>query len=237
MNSSIKKKVNGIGLAGKIVSIILIVCMAVGCFFLLVGTIALAAVPKDAVRLTANTGVELSIDKGSIVIKGLDDIESVDKALKIAGIDLDLDNPDPDIPVEFNTDGDAIVASIPPMRYEFTARDLIPVLLTGLITCAAMLVIFVFLLRLADAFRTCDSPFDEKVIKRMMTFAWVLLGGAVLMGVNFTGSLNGMGIVDKFGGLSYSTRFAPILIALIVLFLSAVFRYGAQLQKEADETL
>ncbi len=38
-------------------------------------------------------------------------------------------------------------------------------------------------------------------------------------------------------GLEVSFSFAPILIALIVLFLTMVFRYGAQLQKEADETL
>ena len=235
MNASIKKKVNGIGLAGKIVSIVLIVCMALGCFGLLVGTIALAVVPKDAVRLTANTGLELSVKKSSIMITGVDDMEDIDKALKLAGIDLEL--PDEDIPVEFDTEGDSIVASIPPMHYEFSASDLIPVLLTGLIRCACMLVIFIFLLRLSDAFRTCDSPFDAKVIKRMTVFAWVLLGGAVLMGVSFTGRVEGMGIVSGLGGLSYTTRFTPVLIALIVLFLTAVFRYGAQLQKEADETL
>ncbi|MBR2529409.1 MAG: DUF2975 domain-containing protein [Lachnospiraceae bacterium] len=38
-------------------------------------------------------------------------------------------------------------------------------------------------------------------------------------------------------GFELSFSFAPILIALIVLFLTIIFRYGAQLQKEADETL
>ena len=38
-------------------------------------------------------------------------------------------------------------------------------------------------------------------------------------------------------GLHFSFEFAPILIALVVLFLVMIFRYGAQLQKEADETL
>ena len=122
-------------------------------------------------------------------------------------------------------------------NYRFSVSQLVPVCVSGLIKCAALLTIFVFLLRLSDAFRVCDTPFDEKVIKRMMTFAWVLLGGAIIMGFSFTGGVSGIGIYSRLGGLSYTVRFAPAIISLVVLFLTVIFRYGAKLQKEADETL
>ena len=59
MNASIKKKVNGIGLAGKIVSIVLIVCMGLGCLGLLFGTIFFAAIPKDALTVNAKGDFDL----------------------------------------------------------------------------------------------------------------------------------------------------------------------------------
>ena len=121
----------------------------------------------------------------------------------------------------------------------FNLSDLAPVLLGAFLRCACLLVVFIFLLRLADAFRTCDNPFEERIIKRMMTFAWVLLGCAVLMGVSFSGafSISGPAIVSGFGRLNYSVNLAPIMISLVVLFLAMIFRYGAKLQQEADETL
>ena len=37
--------------------------------------------------------------------------------------------------------------------------------------------------------------------------------------------------------LTITITLFPVLIALLVLFLTMIFRYGAQLQKESDETL
>ena len=110
-----------------------------------------------------------------------------------------------------------------------------------------LLVVFVFLKRLFDGFRHCDSPFSDDVIRRMTVFSWVLLGSAVLMSVaesignslinrsiDLSFTLNPTGVNS---GFEFSFSFAPILIALLILFLTMIFRYGAKLQKEADETL
>ena len=236
MNASIKKKVNGIGLAGKIVSIVLIVLMGLGCFGLLVGTIFFAVIPKDAVLLDVNPSFDVILSKelfGDYFVKITD--EDMDELNRRFNDEINTDNS----PVEMTASetDEGIVMAVKTETYRFSVSQLFPVCLSALIRCATMLVIFVFLLRLADAFRVCGSPFEDGVIRRMMTFAWVLLGGAVLMGLSFTGSISGMGIYGGFGKMNYSVRFAPVLIALIVLFLASVFRYGAKLQKEADETL
>ena len=236
MNTSIKTKVNRIGLAGKIASIVLIVVMAVACFGLSIATIFFAAIPKNGVTLDTKTDYSIRISKDLLK----------DQFDKIT--DEELADANEQMKEEFASDGDrfemvlsktgeGITAAGTAEQNSLSASQLFPACLSALIRCAAMLVIFIFLLRLADAFRVCESPFEDGVIKRMMTFAWVLLGGAVLMGVSFSGSINGMGVFSKIGGLSYSVRFAPVVIALVVLFLASIFRYGAQLQKESDETL
>ncbi len=81
----------------------------------------------------------------------------------------------------------------------------------------------------------------------MTVFAWVLMIGAVLSSaaeavgnamirrsIDLSFSLNP---ADMNTGFEVSFSFAPILIALILLFLTMIFRYGAKLQKESDETL
>ena len=48
-----------------------------------------------------------------------------------------------------------------------------------IVSAAFSVVVFVFLLLAADAFRRCDSPFEDRVIRRMNVFAWVLLANAL----------------------------------------------------------
>ena len=81
----------------------------------------------------------------------------------------------------------------------------------------------------------------------MTVFAWVLMIGSVAASaaeavgnalinrsLDLSFSLNPSGMNS---GLELSFSLAPIIIALIVLFLTMIFRYGAKLQKDADETL
>jgi hypothetical protein len=132
-------------------------------------------------------------------------------------------------------------------RIEFQLKRLATAVFSGLVYCAALLVVFIFLKRLCDAFRHCDTPFSDGVIRRMTVFAWVLMIGAVLSSaaeavgnamirrsIDLSFSLNP---ADMNTGFEVSFSFAPILIALILLFLTMIFRYGAELQKESDETL
>ena len=132
-------------------------------------------------------------------------------------------------------------------RMEFRVQRLAYAAFSGLAYCAVLLVVFIFLKRLCDGFRRCDTPFSEDVIHRMTVFAWVMVGGAVLLSaaesignslinrsLDLSFSINPTGFNS---GIECSFSFAPILIALLVLFLTMIFRYGAQLQKESDETL
>ena len=241
MENNIKKKVNRIGLVGQILSIVLIVVMALGCFGCLIGGIALAVLPNDAVTIGVNGDMDITVGKG-LIGRWMDEIPDTDQLnaqMSVNGTDYT------DMYLEKTEEG--LVVHATAERAEFSLNRLASAVFTGLVYCAMLLVVFIFLKRLCDGFRKCDTPFSDDVIRRMSVFAWVLMGGAVLSSVaeaignamirrsiDLSFALNPSGMNT---GLDVSFHFGPILIALLVLFLTVIFRYGAQLQRQADETL
>lgn len=243
MKESVKKKVNRIGLAGRIISIILIVMMAAACFGLLVGGVALAVLPREAVTIGAASDIEINVQKKLLgpFVKDLPEekLTEINAELNLNGkeyADMKMEQTEDELKFTARSE-----------RFELDLSRLASAVFTGLIYCAAMLVVFIFLLKLCTAFHRCESPFDDLVIKRMNVFAWVLVGCAVVASIA-EGIVNALldrtldlsfalNPSDMNTGFNVSFSFAPILIALIVLFLTVVFRYGAQLQKESDETL
>ena len=242
MENTIKRKVNRIGLIGQIVSIVLIVLMAVASLGCLIGGIALSILPNDAVTIGVKGNMDVKVGNaliGNWMDEIPDDPQELNAKLGINGTEYT------DLQMEKTADGLVIHAASD--RTEFQLKRLATAVFSGLVYCAALLVVFIFLKRLCDAFRHCDTPFSDDVIHRMSVFAWVLMGGAVVSSVaeaignamiqrsiDLSFALNPEGMNT---GLDVSFHFAPILIALLVLFLTVIFRYGAQLQKEADETL
>ena len=89
-------------------------------------------------------------------------------------------------------------------------------------------------LQLCKAFQACRSPFDEPVIHRMNTFAWTLIVCAV---VSCFARASVAAILSGWQRMSFNLNLTSVFTALMVFFLCMVFRYGAQLQREADETL
>lgn len=242
MEESIKKKVNRIGLAGQVISIILIILMAVMCFVCLLGGVTLAVLPDDAVTIGATADMDILVGKGLIgkyMDQIPDDPTELDAAMSVNGKDYK------NLTMEKTESGLVIRAGA--VRMEYRIKRLMSAVFSGLVYCAAMLIIFIYLKRLSDGFRHCNTPFSDDVIHRMTAFAWALLIGSVVAGVaeavgnamiNRTLDLSfSLNPAEFNHGFQISFRFAPILIALIVLFLTIIFRYGARLQKEADETL
>lgn len=243
MKSSIKRKVNGIGLAGRIVSTILIVLMSMACFGLIVGGIALAVMPREAITIGVKSDFDVKLNKtffGSD-FKALaeEQLNEINAKLEVEGneiVDWNAEDTLTELTVSGSTE-----------RMQFDLSRLSGAVFAGLGYCAALLVVFVFLNRLSTAFHRCDTPFDDLVIKRMNVFAWVLVGCAAAASIaesiansllERTADLSfALNAADVDSGFGFSFSFGPILIALVVLFLTVVFRYGAQLQRESDETL
>ena len=226
---NIQTKVNKIGKAGKIVSIVLIVLLSIGAFALVLGGIACALLP-DAVEVSLKPVVDVKVDK-SLMDKG--NWELTQEALNEAngkvneefgGVILTKTDEGLLVHVDPTEEGDGV----------YGIRDARKAIWAGLVSVASAIVTLVMFLKLSEAFRVCRTPFDEPVIQRMTTFAWTLI---VCAGVSCLARASVGALLTGWQRISFNLNLAPVFTALIVFFLCMVFRYGAQLQREADETL
>ena len=239
-NNNIQTKVNRIGKAGRIVSIILIVLLGIGALGLLIGGIVCAALPQDLVTVNLRPVVDVKVDKKLVGAEWA----NIDKLLADAQKQVGEEFEGAGVALE-KTDSGLLVHVDPKEEADaaFSLRDANRAIWAGLVGIASAIVTLVMFLKLCQAFEVCRSPFDEAVIRRMNIFAWTLIVCAVVG--SFAGSaaqsavmaFQNAGIHVGTKNFGVSLDLYPIFAALIVFFLCMIFRYGAQLQKEADETL
>ena len=265
MNTSAKAKINRLGLVGVIISIILIISAFLN--LVLVTNRAIHQFGPDsggkyrlleqkalnilieqkdhAEKVTANgeTYYELPFGDGTRFVF----YEYGDPDNHVYGELYDIVVPTDDEFVTYRFTVENPEKALVKMQAQQRA-DVANEILT-IISSAFAVVVFVFLLLVANAFRRCDSPFETRVIRRMCVFAWVLFADALfnhLLALSFeiytrvfysnvAGYYTESGIAESV--LQLVTPSFAFVVSLIVLFLVRVFRHGAALQKESDETL
>ena len=238
-NNSIQTKVNRIGKAGKAISIMLIVLLGIGALGLLIGGIVCAVLPEDTVEVSFRPNADVLVGR-SILGQEWSRIDEI-----VAEAQEALTGKYGEV-IQFEKTDRGLLIRLDRLMEEgevFRLRNALGAIWAGLVGIASAIVALVMFLKLSDAFRVCRSPFDEAVIRRMNIFAWTLIVCAVVG--SFAGSaaqsavmaFQNAGIHVGAKNFGVSLDLYPIFAALIVFFLCMVFRYGAQLQKEADETL
>jgi len=90
----------------------------------------------------------------------------------------------------------------------------------GEVILICLYIALVFAQKLARALEECNSPFEEEVLRRMKVFGIALAVWACAVVL-----INGI-----------SGIFAAFVVIVVLLFIS-VFKYGAQLQQQADDTV
>ena len=238
-NNNIQTKVNRIGKAGRIVSIILIVLLSIGAFSLLLAGGVCAVLPEDTVEVSFRPNADVLVGR-SILGQEWSRIDEI-----VAEAQEALTGKYGEV-IQFEKTDRGLLIRLDRLMEEgevFRLRNALGAIWAGLVGIASAIVALVMFLKLCKAFEACRSPFDEAVIRRMNIFAWTLIVCAVVG--SFAGSaaqsavmaFQNAGIHVGAKNFGVSLDLYPIFAALIVFFLCMVFRYGAQLQKEADETL
>lgn len=239
MENSIQTKANKIGRAGRIVSIVLIVLLSIGAFSLLLAGGVCAVLPEDTVEVSFRPNADVLVGR-SILGQEWSWIDEI-----VAEAQEALTGKYGEV-IQFEKTDRGLLIRLDRLMEEgevFRLRNALGAIWAGLVGIASAIVALVMFLKLSDAFRVCRSPFDEAVIRRMNIFAWTLIVCAVVG--SFAGSaaqsavmaFQNAGIHVGAKNFGVSLDLYPIFAALIVFFLCMIFRYGAQLQQEADETL
>jgi len=243
MESKTKRNINIIGKIGRIVTMILIVVMILASVGTAIATVFAATLPKEAINVTINGTAEIGTDgnlfKEFKEVLSLSQIEDKAELGLVGGADGTTSliiAGDDDI-----LDGATLSETEKGYKVDFNAKTIsisLGRIIYGLIATLVYLICIVvtlFMLRaLMKSIEKCDSPFTEDIIKNMRKFGFSLIPFVVLKGIV---SSVWSGLFSTGFDIGINLDFAMILVILVVFMLSMIFSYGAELQRQSDETL
>ena len=222
-------KINKMGHAGQIIANICKVFLIIGVVFALLGACFLMWLPEGAITASPAGSMDLTVDVGALGYH-LTDAQRENLLNGDTGVDVSING---DSYTAVDVDGDVI---------HFTGGGTVDTvdmhkvgvsMLLLVLSLIAITVTMFFVASLCKALRYCETPFSEDIVTRIRRVAWSLIPWALLGGGRnpFEGLADGN--VDLFLGVDLQT----VLLILIIFALSFIFRYGAMLQQESDETL
>ncbi len=232
-NSSIKK-INTAGLIGYIVSIILIVCTIaamVGVAICMVGAISIA---KDDINVKINANINVN-SKGNFLGKlnsfiGIEGVKDLDNLTEEDGVKLN-DSEVSEISVKEENGG--LNMDIKTNEITISMTKVIFALVAGFIFLGAVIVSLHMVKALMKSLKECETPFSEKVIKNMTRFAISLIC-VVALKIILGGFWSTFLVGTRY---EISIDLTSVLLVAVIYILIIVFKYGAKLQQESDETL
>lgn len=227
MEKSAKRKINIFGKVCKIITTVIIVLLLIAEGAMLTGTIVMAFLPKDAVTVDVNGTANVKLDGSCFGFDGNKiSLEAGNGRFKFFDAEADSNVLSKDGVISVN-------AEVNHLRFDLS--DLIKLMIACMIKLSAVIVPLYFFKALTKAFMVCDTPFCANVIKKMRNFAIALIPSMIVS--SMTNSFLGLIITNSFSIGGGGFDIIPILFVFVVFILTAIFRYGAQLQKEYDETV
>ena len=229
-------KINKMGKAGSIITIILRIFVILGLVGTIVAAMVLASLPEDTLRIRIAGKANIDVNLAAIV--GENEAKNVlaDKDLSEYGYEkgseLDLEGVSYGID-KLETEGSHILMSGNGEMGDFNLRKLVGPLVAAALHLVMTLITLFFIGALFKAVEKCQSPFEENVIKKMRMFAYSLIPWVVFSSISDMAS---QGIFNN-RQFSLSVNFNMVFIVLMILALTYIFQYGAVLQRESDETL
>ncbi len=230
MKEQAVKKINKMGKASNIVVTICKICIIIGMVIFFIAGVGCILLPEGSMRVvsTEKVAVELAYDKFGA---GKDESEILE--LVSGALDGVLIN-NKEVSVEdVNITGNKMTVTKEADKFELDFHDVGWMNFVLVIMLVLVLITLVFAGGLCKAFRDCESPFEENVIKKMQHFAYSLIPWTI-------GSSGITGVKNLLlgeSGFILSVDLWMVLIVLVVFMLVSIFKYGAVLQQESDETL
>ena len=227
METSIKRKINIFGKVGKIITTVLIVLLLVAEGFLLTGGVIVALVPKEAVTADVTGTADVRVDAN---VFGVDANNQL--AVKAGGGKIVLGDLGEKAKADIDVKDGVIQMQLGVKNMHFNLWDALKLIIFSMFSLAAVIVALYFFKALMKEFSLCDTPFSDGVIRKMRNFAIALIPTMLLSSL-FKSVAGGM-LADRF---TFDFDLLPVAFVVVVFVLTAIFRYGAQLQREHDDTV
>ena len=236
MKNSKVKRINTAGLIGYIISIILIVCTIVGMVAIGILTAGAATISKDNINVKVATNVDIN-STGNFLGKlnsfiGIDGVEDLSTLTQDAKEGIKLEDKDiSELSVKEEDGGFSINAKT--NEITISMKKIIIALVLAFLFLGVVTYALYMVKALMKSLKNCETPFSEEVIKNMTRFGTSLVCVVVLK-ILFGGFWSTLTT-----GLRYDLNvdLSSILLVAVIYILITVFKYGAGLQQESDETL
>lgn len=227
MRSETIERINKFGKVGNIVTLIAKIICIVGLVGCLIATIVCTVFPENFVNIKIDTAAEVAVNMNVIDMKLSDDAASKIASEITENVSVDGGEVT-SVVIEDNT----ITLDATGENISFGLKDIAGITFAATVTLATMLVTLFFIGVLCKAFAKCETPFEENVIKKMNNLAI-----SVVPMVVFSYVTEVVANYVMSGDLNLSIDFTAILVILVLFMLVHIFKYGAVLQQESDETL
>lgn len=238
-------KINKVGKASYIISKIAKIVFIIGLVVSIIGAIVCMVLPKNMVTFNMSGKMDMivNLEKFDIseedIYMGLEDGELDIKKDNITigniGTDVSIDIFEQEYnPVEVIQDGKTVLMKLESDSNSINLRDIGYFLIIVSVSMAITIVTLFFIESLCKSFKDCKSPFDEDVIKKMRNLAFSLIPFTFFSSIVESGLFS---IMQGSVNFSLSIDLGVVLVVLIVFILAYIFKYGAVLQQESDETL
>ncbi|MBO4877401.1 MAG: hypothetical protein J5501_05290 [Ruminococcus sp.] len=221
------RKINTLGTVSYIISILVIIVLIAGIVGTVIAGFAALGLSDNALNVNGKVTAEIDVDESNLNPLGRFLVESGHvEIVNLEPADIKINNFGFKMHwnvTEEKTGENTKTYMVDGAMDEFNGATVKYAICTGCFFTAAVLALILvaafFGKNLSRKLSKCESPFHEEVIRAMKYFAYSLIpfGIASL-------TANGIGIIG-------------VLAVLVVFLFVFTFSYGAELQKEADETL
>lgn len=224
MENKIKSKINTFGKVAKILTMIAIVCMLVVEGFLLVGGVITAVVPNDSVTVDVGSNTKINFDTNYFGMDGEQYYFNIgDEKLYIGQFSTDG--------YEIKNENGSFNLNTNNQSRHYDMNTALWLIVCEAIALSAVIVALYFFKSLMKQFMICDTPFSDGIVKKMRAFAIALIPCmAVYHAVNSVKN-------SILGNEGDSGLILSAVFVLVIFVLTMIFKYGAELRKEHDDTV
>lgn len=218
----IQKLSRAVGIISKIMCVVLII----GFVALTIGSLALYILPSDflSIRMDGAALVDVNLDW----VPG--DWDLTDYETEI------LEDDNEDVILQVGPRSLQVMANADDVLL-LTGHRIATLLLVAMVFLAGLFVVLQFVIRLCTSLQKSPTPFTPEILRQLKATGWALLAWAVVPGALGSLALALMHISADQVNISIHLDLESVLLALFFLVLVYVFEYGAQLQRQSDETL
>ena len=239
MQNDIRKKVNGFGKIGKIVVTVLLVIVLIGGITASVAAVYLSQLPDDAISVSVSGKANIQVDEslmGILAGRIVDGLSYESDQMPDLSDEADMESILPeDTQVRIDlSEGNMKIIEAQTDDFVYEIDNIIKVIIGGIVYVAAIAVSLFMLRRLFKEFESCETPFTDVAVKRLYAFGFSLIP-VILIGT--VAEAMAQALLTPSEGINFYLDVGAIVAFVVTICLCTLFKYGAQLQQESDETL